>query len=116
MAAEPARSREPASPLAGPLSLQALPSMPLAHPENPLLSLKPHASESISPNSMVRWGSSCGGTGACPGCTVPARVAAGEIPALAKQNYPTIGFSVPSTWGGFVWAITAGLLSDGRDV
>lgn len=43
-------------------------------------------------------------------------MAAEEILALAKQNYPTIGFSVPFAWEGFVWAITAGLLSDGRDV
>lgn len=43
-------------------------------------------------------------------------MAAGEIPALAEQHYPTIGFSVSSTREGFVWAITAGLLPDGRDV
>lgn len=47
---------------------------------------------------------------------VQAGMAAWEIPALAEQNYPTIGFSVPSARVGFVWAITAGLLSNGRDV
>lgn len=58
----------------------------------------------------------CSGAGAHPSCTVQAEEAAGEISALAEQCYPTIGFSVPSTWKGFVWALTAGLPSDGRDV
>lgn len=64
----------------------------------------------------MRQGPLCSGAGAHPICTVQAEEVAGEIPALAEQSYPTIGFSVPSAREGFVWAITAGLLSDGRDV
>lgn len=40
----------------------------------------------------------------------------GETAALVEQSDPTIGFSVPSARGGFVWAISAELPSDGRDV
>lgn len=111
VADKPVQNWEPTSPQPSPSKLPSTSQRPSSHPE------APYQQKHLPPKSTVRQELLCSGAGAHPSCSsVQAEEAAGEIPALAEQYYPTIGFSVPSTREGFVWAITAGLLSDGRDV
>lgn len=81
-------------------------------PQYAVLKTQPEAPQMHLPKSEARRGLGRGSHPIQDGHGGASR----EITALAEQNYPTIGFSVPSARGGFVLAITAGLLSNGRYV